>query len=252
MTSPAQPDDRHEALFIADFYPGLGAYLARRHANGYDAVAGRARFMLWLGVHADDGDGALMDYAARAARFSRLTAEEEGELSARIQAGRRAQEKLAEGGDALGRQARANLEQAAQDGTDAGSRLLEANLWQVAAIAERFTDRGVPFADLIQEGNLGLTRAVQRYDHAKHYRFATFATWWVRQAITRSLADRRSGAAQPTEPGAGRIDELAQEERLMSLDLGREPTPEELAAELDLPPAAASPSPRRPRRDQDL
>jgi len=252
MTSPAQPDDRHEALFIADFYPGFGAHLARQHANGYDAVAGRARFLHWLAVHADDGDGALMDYMARTVRLARLTAEEEAELSARIQAGRRAAEKLAEGGDALSRQARANLEQATQDGAEAGSRLLEANLWQVAAIAERFTDRGVPFADLVQEGNLGLTRAVQRYDHAKHYRFATFATWWVRQAITRSLADGRSRAAQPTEPDAGRIDELAQAERLLFLDLGREPTPEELAAELDLPSSAASPSSRRPRRDQDL
>jgi RNA polymerase primary sigma factor len=251
MTSPAQPDDRHEALFIADFYPGLGAHLAWQHANGYDAVAGRARFLHWLAVHADDGDGALMDYMARAVQLARLTAEEEAELSARIQAGRRAEEKLAEGGDALSRQARANLEQAAQDGAEAGNRLLEANLWQVAAIAERFTDRGVPFADLVQEGNLGLTRAVQRYDHSKHYRFATFATWWVRQAITRSLADRRSRAAQPTEPGAQRINELAQAERLLFLDLGREPTPEELAAELDLPSAAASPSPHRPSRDQD-
>lgn len=252
MTSPAQPEDRHEALFIADFYPGLGAYLARQHANGYDAVAGRARFVEWLAVHADDGDGALMDYMARAVRLARLTAEEEAELSARIQAGRHAEEKLAQGGDALSGEARANLERAAQDGAEAGNRLLEANLWQVAAIAERFADRGVPLADLVQEGNLGLTRAVQRYDHAKHYRFATFAAWWVRQAITRSLADGRSHAAQPTEPGAGRIDGLAQAERLMFLDLGREPTPEELAAELDLPSAATSQSPRRPRRDQDL
>ena len=251
MTSPTQPDDRHEALFIADFYPRLGAYLARQHANGYDAVAGRARFVLWLGMHADDGDGALMGYAARAVQLARLTAEEEAELSGLIQAGRRAEEKLAEGGDALSGQARANLERAAQDGAEAGNRLLEANLWQVVAIAERFTDRGVPFADLVQEGNLGLTRAVQRYDHAEHYRFATFATWWIRQAITRSLADRRRGAAQPAEPDAGRIDELAQAERLVSLDLGREPTPEELAAELDLPSSAASSSPRRPMRDQD-
>jgi RNA polymerase sigma factor (sigma-70 family) len=251
MTSPAQPDDRHEALFITDFYPGLGAYLARQHANAYDAVAGRARFVLWLGMHADDGDGALMDYAARAVQLARLTAEEEAELSGRIQAGRRAEEKLAEGGDALSRQARANLEQAARDGAEAGNRLIETNLWQVAAIAERFTDRGVPFTDLVQAGNLGLTRAVQGYDHAKHYRFATFATWWIRQAITRSLADRRSRAAQPTEPGAGRIDELAQAERLMSLDLGREPTPEELAAELELPSSAAPQSPHRPSRDQD-
>ena len=99
MTSVTPPDDRHEALFIADFCPRLGAYLARQHANGYDAVAGRTRFLLWLAAHTDDG--ALMASAASAARLPRLTAEEKTDLATRLRAGRSAEERLAEGRDTL-------------------------------------------------------------------------------------------------------------------------------------------------------
>jgi RNA polymerase primary sigma factor len=238
-------------LFIADFYPGLGAYLARQHARGYDAVAGRARFLLWLAEHADDGDGALRDYMARAIRMPRLSAEEETELATRIAAGRRAEEYLAQGGDALTGEARAGLERIAQDGSQAGNRLLEANLWLVVSVAERFTGRGVPFPDLVQEGNLGLIRAIQRYDHTKDYRFAAFAAWWIRQAITRAVTGQPRLPPVP-EPEAGVIDELTLTERRMLQALGREPTPEELAAELDLSPSATSWSPRRPGRDRDV
>jgi hypothetical protein len=110
MTPVTPPDDRHEALFIADFCPRLGAYLARQHANGYDAVAGRTRFLLWLAVHTDDG--ALMASVARAARLPRLTAEQEAELATRLRAGRSAEEELAEGGDTLADPSRAGLERA--------------------------------------------------------------------------------------------------------------------------------------------
>jgi RNA polymerase primary sigma factor len=233
MTTPQQPDDRSDDLFIADFYPRLGAYLAREHANGYDAVAGRARFLLWLAAHPDEG--ALTDYLARAVQLPRLTAEEETELATRTRVGRRAEEMLAEGGDALAGEARADLEQLAVDGDQAGTRLREANLWLVVSIAERYTGRGVPFPDLIQAGNRGLTRAMQRYDPTKGYRFATFATWWIRQAITRALAGPPR-ASQTPEPGSGTTDTdgLAQTEQRMLRALGRQPTPEELAAELDL------------------
>jgi len=251
MTSPEQPDDQREALFIADFYPRLGAYLARQHARGYDAAAGRARFLLWLAAHAGDGDGALRDYLAQAVRMSRLSAEEETELATRIAEGHRAEEYLAHGGDALTGDARAGLERIAQDGSEAGNRLLEANLWLVASMAERFTGRGRSFPDLVQEGNLGLIRAIQRYDHAKHYRFAAFATWWIRQAIARAVAGQ---PRLPTdlEPLAGVTDELAATEHRMLRALGREPTPEELAAELDPSPSATPWSPRIPGWDQDL
>jgi RNA polymerase primary sigma factor len=246
MTSPGQPDDRDEALFIADFYPGLGAYLARQHTRGYDAVAARARFLLWLAANAEGG--ALLDYAARAARTPRLTAEEETELATRIRAGRRAAEKLAEGGGELTGEARASLQRIAQDGSQAGSRLLDANLWQVVSLAERFTGRGMPFPDLIQEGTVGLTRAIQRYDHTKGHRFAPYASWWIRQAMTRAVA---AGRPPVPEPEAGAIDELTLTERWMLQLLGREPTPEELAAELDLSPNVTSWPPRSPSQDRD-
>jgi DNA-directed RNA polymerase sigma subunit (sigma70/sigma32) len=232
MTSVTPPDDRHDALFIADFHPGLGAYLARQHARGYDAVAERARFVIWLAAHTDVG--AVGDDRSRAAHVPRLSAEEETGLATRIRAGRRAEETLAEGGGALTAEARASLQQVARDGGQAGNRLLEANLGLVVSVAERFTGRGVPSPDLIQEGNVGLARAIQKYDHTKGYRFETYATWWIRQAITRAVAGglRRVTVA---EVGAGGIDELTQTERQMLQVLGRGPTPEELAAELDLP-----------------
>jgi RNA polymerase primary sigma factor len=125
-------------------------------------------------------------------------------------------------------------------------------------VAERFTGRGLPFPDLVQEGNLGLIRAIQRYDHTKGYRFPAFATWWIRQAIIRAVTGQaiiRAVTGQPRlpdpEPGAGVIDELTVTERRMLQALGREPTPEELAAELGLS-SATSWSPRRPGLDRDL
>jgi RNA polymerase primary sigma factor len=197
-------------------------------------VAGRTRYLLWLAAHTDDG--ALMAYVARAARLPRLTAEEETELATRLRAGRSAEERLAQGGDTLAGQARAGLERAAEDGARASDRLLEANLALVASISKRFIGRGMPYPDLIREGRLGLTRAIERYDPTKGYRFTTYATWWIRQAITRGLAARLSLPRVPV-PEAPGIDELAQTERRMLQSLGREPTPEELAAELGLSPA---------------
>ena len=201
MTSVTPPDGRHETLFIADFCPRLGAYLARQHANGYDAVARRTRYLLWLAAHTDDG--ALMATVARAAQLPRLTAEEETELATRMRAGRSAEERLAEGGGTLAGQARADLERAAEDGARAGDRLLEANLALVVSISKRFIGRGMPFPDLIREGRLGLMRAIERYDHTKGYRFTTYATWWIRQAITRGLAARLSLPRVPVPEATG-------------------------------------------------
>jgi RNA polymerase primary sigma factor len=177
-----------------------------------------------------------MASVAKAARLPRLTAEEETELATRLRAGRSAEERLAECGGTLAGQARADLERAAEDGARASDRLLEANLALVASISKRFIGRGMPYPDLIREGRLGLTRAIERYDPTKSYRFTTYATWWIRQAITRGLAARLSLLRVPA-PQATETDELAQTERRMLQSLGREPTPEELAAELDLSPA---------------
>jgi RNA polymerase primary sigma factor len=236
MTSGTQPDDRGPndrsgTLFIADFYPRLGGHLARQHESGYDAVASRARFLLWLATHAE----VLPAFTAKAGQVPRLTAEEETGLAAQIQAGRRAEEKLAEDDGTRDAEARAELEQIAYDGVRAGYRLAEANLWLVVSIAERFADRGVPSQNLIREGHRGLVRAAQKYDHTKGYQFATYATWWVRQAMNRAVAGRRR-VITGEELRASDIDELTTTERRMVRALGRAPTPEELAAELELSP----------------
>jgi RNA polymerase primary sigma factor len=229
------PDESR--LFIADLHPGLGAYLARRYEGGYDAPAGRTRFLLWLAMHVD-GTDMLRDYLARAARAPQLSAEAEASLARRVRAGQRAEEELADGGGTLAGPgglagpagpagpARAELERVAWDGAQAGEQLLEANLHLVVAIAKRFADRRVPFADLVQAGHRGLVRALQKYDPAAGYRFSTYATWWVRQAITRATAGQ-----PPAAPAA--IDRLTQTERQLLQALGRSPTPEELATELD-------------------
>jgi DNA-directed RNA polymerase sigma subunit (sigma70/sigma32) len=232
MTSATPPDDRHEALFIADFCPRLGAYLARQHANGYDAVAGRTRYLLWLAAHTDDG--ALMASVARAARLPRLTAEEETDLATRLRAGRSAEERLAECGGTLAGQARADLERAAEDGARASDRLLEANLALVASISKRFTGRGMPYPDLIREGRLGLTRAIERYDPTKGYRFTTYATWWIRQAITRAIADQSRAIRIPVHKNES-MNKFLRATRELEKELGRTPTNEEIGRRMDIP-----------------
>lgn len=219
-------------LFIADFHPALGAYLARRHESGYDAVAGRARFLFWMAAHVDGVD-TLRDYLARAERAPRLTAESEAGLAARVRAGRRAASQLAEGGAGLASPARAELERAARDDAQAEDQLLEANLYLVVAMAKRFAERGAPFADLVQAGHRGLVRAVEKYDPARGYRFGTYATWWIRKAITRAVVSHAlAGSAPASSPGS--TDALTEAEQRILRVLGREPSPEELAAELDL------------------
>ena len=232
MTPEAAAKHPREDLFIADFYPEFGAYLARRLAGGYDATAEAARFAAWLAARADDG-GALADYLAMAEGFPPLTAEQEAELAARVRAGYQAEERLAGGGERLAEEMRADLERAAETGTTAGNRLIEANLRTVTAMAAQFAAHGVPVQDLIKEGARGLVRALQRYDPARGHRFTTYSAWWVRQAMTRAVSERGRAALFP-EPGAG-DDELTRVERRLSQSLGREPTAEELAAELDLP-----------------
>jgi RNA polymerase primary sigma factor len=260
----------HEHLFLADFYPELGEYLAGQCAARYDARAGRARFRAWLLAHAKDrvvaeageataapgqilvpGDddedlpavrvqvaGAtvdpVQDYLNQIGKVSLLDAGQEVELAKRIKAGVSAEDKLA-AGHRLNEDQRLDLEWIAEDGIRAKNHLLEANLRLVVSLAKRYTGRGMLFLDLIQEGNLGLIRAVEKFDYTKGYRFSTYATWWIRQAITRATADQARTIRIPVHM-VEVINKLARMQRQMLQDLGREPTPDELAVKLGMTP----------------
>ena len=269
MTSDTGQD--HEHLFLADFYPALGEYLAGQCATRYDARAGRARFGAWLVAHAkdravaeagevkaapkeilvlgDDDDEDLptvqvqvagtsvdpvKDYLQQIGKVPLLSAEQEVELAKRIKAGLSAEGELADG-NRLNDDQRIDLEWIAEDGTRAKNHLLEANLRLVVSLAKRYTGRGLLFLDLIQEGNLGLIRAVEKFDYTKGYKFSTYATWWIRQAITRAMADQARTIRIPVHM-VEVINKLARVQRQMLQDLGREPTPDELAVELDMTP----------------
>jgi RNA polymerase primary sigma factor len=177
----------------------------------------------------------VKDYLKQIGKVPLLNAEQEVELAKRIEAGLFAEEKLAEGRRSLSTDARIDLEWIAEDGTRAKNHLLEANLRLVVSLAKRYTGRGMLFLDLIQEGNLGLIRAVEKFDYTKGYKFSTYATWWIRQAITRAMADQARTIRIPVHM-VEVINKLARVQRQMLQDLGREPTPEELAIELDMTP----------------
>jgi RNA polymerase primary sigma factor len=177
----------------------------------------------------------VKDYLKQIGKVPLLNAEQEVELAKRIEAGLFAEEKLAEGGRGMPHDVRGDLEWIAEDGRRAKNHLLEANLRLVVSLAKRYTGRGMLFLDLIQEGNLGLIRAVEKFDYTKGYKFSTYATWWIRQAITRAMADQARTIRIPVHM-VEVINKLARVQRQMLQDLGREPTPEELAAELDMTP----------------
>jgi len=177
----------------------------------------------------------VKDYLKQIGKVPLLNAEQEVELAKRIEAGLFAEEKLADGGRAMPRDVKGDLEWIAEDGRRAKNHLLEANLRLVVSLAKRYTGRGMLFLDLIQEGNLGLIRAVEKFDYTKGYKFSTYATWWIRQAITRAMADQARTIRIPVHM-VEVINKLARVQRQMLQDLGREPTPEELAAELDMTP----------------
>ncbi|HEY6278039.1 MAG TPA: RNA polymerase sigma factor [Streptosporangiaceae bacterium] len=177
----------------------------------------------------------VKDYLKQIGKVPLLNAEQEVELAKRIEAGLFAEEKLAEISDTLHPDHRVDMEWIAEDGRRAKNHLLEANLRLVVSLAKRYTGRGMLFLDLIQEGNLGLIRAVEKFDYTKGYKFSTYATWWIRQAITRAMADQARTIRIPVHM-VEVINKLARVQRQMLQDLGREPTPEELAAELDMTP----------------
>ncbi|HEX6195434.1 MAG TPA: RNA polymerase sigma factor [Jiangellaceae bacterium] len=177
----------------------------------------------------------VKDYLKQIGKVPLLNAEQEVELAKRIEAGLFAEEKLTHEVDSLGPKMRNELNWIAQDGRRAKNHLLEANLRLVVSLAKRYTGRGMLFLDLIQEGNLGLIRAVEKFDYTKGYKFSTYATWWIRQAITRAMADQARTIRIPVHM-VEVINKLARVQRQMLQDLGREPTPEELATELDMTP----------------
>ncbi|MEY9848614.1 RNA polymerase primary sigma factor [Streptacidiphilus sp. BW17] len=176
----------------------------------------------------------VKDYLKQIGKVPLLNAEQEVELAKRIEAGLFAEDKLATE-DKLAPRLQRELEIIAEDGRRAKNHLLEANLRLVVSLAKRYTGRGMLFLDLIQEGNLGLIRAVEKFDYTKGYKFSTYATWWIRQAITRAMADQARTIRIPVHM-VEVINKLARVQRQMLQDLGREPTPEELAKELDMTP----------------
>jgi RNA polymerase primary sigma factor len=177
----------------------------------------------------------VKDYLKQIGKVPLLNAEQEVELAKRIEAGLFAEEKLGTGTGGMTPDQRLDMEWIAEDGRRAKNHLLEANLRLVVSLAKRYTGRGMLFLDLIQEGNLGLIRAVEKFDYTKGYKFSTYATWWIRQAITRAMADQARTIRIPVHM-VEVINKLARVQRQMLQDLGREPTPEELAAELDMTP----------------
>ncbi len=189
-----------------------------------------AQTVMTAGATADP----VKDYLKQIGRVALLNAELEVELATRVEVGLFAEEKL-KYEKKLDKKYKRELEWLVEDGKRAKNHLLEANLRLVVSLAKRYTGRGMLFLDLIQEGNLGLIRAVEKFDYTKGYKFSTYATWWIRQAITRAMADQARTIRIPVHM-VEVINKLARVQRQMLQDLGREPTPEELAKELDMTP----------------
>jgi len=189
-----------------------------------------AQTVMTAGATADP----VKDYLKQIGRVALLNAELEVELATRIEAGLFAEFKISTE-KKLDKKLKRELDWIVEDGKRAKNHLLEANLRLVVSLAKRYTGRGMLFLDLIQEGNLGLIRAVEKFDYTKGYKFSTYATWWIRQAITRAMADQARTIRIPVHM-VEVINKLARVQRQMLQDLGREPTPEELAKELDMTP----------------
>ncbi len=177
----------------------------------------------------------VKDYLKQIGKVALLNAVQEVELAKRIEAGLFAEERIADVENSIVPDDLEDFEWIANDGRNAKNHLLEANLRLVVSLAKRYTGRGMLFLDLIQEGNLGLIRAVEKFDYTKGYKFSTYATWWIKQAITRAMADQARTIRIPVHM-VEVINKLARVQRQMLQDLGREPTPEELAKELDMTP----------------
>ena len=202
--------------------------------DGESVLQRRARREAELAVSTDS----VRAYLKRIGKVALLNAQQEVELAKRIEAGLYAAERMRRSidiGEKVSPQLRRDLRWIVRDGERAKNHLLEANLRLVVSLAKRYTGRGMAFLDLIQEGNLGLIRAVEKFDYTKGYKFSTYATWWIRQAISRAMADQARTIRIPVHM-VEVINKLGRIRRELLQDLGREPTPEELAKEMDITP----------------
>ncbi|MFC7500479.1 RNA polymerase sigma factor [Nocardioides sp. CPCC 206347] len=227
---PDIPDDQFEKDVVADPTIKEDEKTASFIVSSADETDEPAQQVMAAGATADP----VKDYLKQIGKVPLLNAEMEVELAKRIEAGLFSEEKLGKGGK-ISPKMTEELEWISEDGRRAKNHLLEANLRLVVSLAKRYTGRGMLFLDLIQEGNLGLIRAVEKFDYTKGYKFSTYATWWIRQAITRAMADQARTIRIPVHM-VEVINKLARVQRQMLQDLGREPTPEELAKELDMTP----------------
>jgi RNA polymerase primary sigma factor len=227
---PDVPDEQFEKDVVADPTIEEDEKSATFVVSAADDTDEPEQQVMVAGATADP----VKDYLKQIGKVPLLNAEMEVELAKRIEAGLFSEEKLAKGGK-LTPKVQEELEWISEDGRRAKNHLLEANLRLVVSLAKRYTGRGMLFLDLIQEGNLGLIRAVEKFDYTKGYKFSTYATWWIRQAITRAMADQARTIRIPVHM-VEVINKLARVQRQMLQDLGREPTPEELAKELDMTP----------------
>ncbi len=222
----------------ADFPPADSAPAGSPASAAAQPPAGAGAAELPAEVDLDDQTSVMGDsvhtYLKSIGRTSLLTAEEEVNLAKRIEAGLYAEHKL-ETETGLSRRYREDLEAVAEDGRRAKAHMLEANLRLVVSVAKKYSDRGLSLLDVVQEGNLGLIRAVEKFDYAKGYKFSTYAMWWIRQAIQRGFADSARTIRLPVHV-LEMLSKLSRVERDMHQRLGREPTPEELAVELDRTP----------------
>ena len=203
--------------------PNLGTQMPR---------LGRSSSQPTIGCRCQTRVPAIKDYLRQAAKIPPVNVEQEIELAKRVTVGRNAEEILADG-TRLPDERRLDLERIAQDGKQAKYRLIEANLRLVVSIAKRYTNRGMLFVDVVNEGNLGLIRAAEKFDYTKGYKFSTYASWWIRQAITRAVATQADTVRIPVhmvEP----ISKLTRVQRQMHTELDIEPTSEELSGELDI------------------
>ena len=194
----------------------------------------RARREVEMALKAPTNDPVRM-YLKEIGRVALLTAQEEVDLAIRIENGLAAEDKLETVGDKLPADEVADLRWTRRDGLRAKRHLVEANLRLVVSIAKRYVGRGMQFLDLIQEGNLGLIRAVEKFDHTKGFKFSTYATWWIRQAITRAIADQARTIRIPVHM-VETINKLVRIQRQLLQDLGREPTADEIAEQMELTP----------------
>ncbi|MDQ0275833.1 RNA polymerase primary sigma factor [Arthrobacter silviterrae] len=224
----AEDDDREDGAEKSEKPVATGTGFVYSDSDDDDAPVQQ---VMSAGATADP----VKDYLKQIGKVALLNAEQEVDLALRIEAGLFAHEKLEADDGKMDEQLRRDLQRIVHDGKRAKNHLLEANLRLVVSLAKRYTGRGMLFLDLIQEGNLGLIRAVEKFDYTKGFKFSTYATWWIRQAITRAMADQARTIRIPVHM-VEVINKLARVQRQMLQDLGREPTPEELAKELDMTP----------------